>query len=198
MGKRRAADCRRWHPLQRRHRQGAGRRRQHRHDGRRVRWHRRGAGRDRAVPGPQLQELPRHGHALARCSRAVPDRYFQEATSGNPNADKLVPEGIEGRVPYKGPMVGHRASSWLGGLRASMGYCGCQHTVDDMKQQGASSWKSPMRPACAKAMCTTCRSPRKRRITVPRADSPMTAAAAAVKPSPTHAPTPAMPRQTAS
>jgi IMP dehydrogenase len=33
------------------------------------------------------------------------DRYFQEATTGNPNADKLVPEGIEGRVPYKGSMV---------------------------------------------------------------------------------------------
>ena len=33
------------------------------------------------------------------------DRYFQEATTGNPNADKLVPEGIEGRVPYKGSVV---------------------------------------------------------------------------------------------
>jgi IMP dehydrogenase len=32
------------------------------------------------------------------------DRYFQEATTGNPNADKLVPEGIEGRVPYKGSL----------------------------------------------------------------------------------------------
>jgi IMP dehydrogenase len=30
------------------------------------------------------------------------DRYFQESSTGNPNADKLVPEGIEGRVPYKG------------------------------------------------------------------------------------------------
>jgi IMP dehydrogenase/GMP reductase len=33
------------------------------------------------------------------------DRYFQESSTGNPNADKLVPEGIEGRVPYKGSMV---------------------------------------------------------------------------------------------
>ena len=36
------------------------------------------------------------------------DRYFQESTTGNPNADKLVPEGIEGRVPYKGSLVSHR------------------------------------------------------------------------------------------
>jgi IMP dehydrogenase len=33
------------------------------------------------------------------------DRYFQESSTGNPNADKLVPEGIEGRVPYKGSVV---------------------------------------------------------------------------------------------
>jgi IMP dehydrogenase len=53
------------------------------------------------------------------------DRYFQENDeTSNPNADKLVPEGIEGRVPYKGSMVSiiHQMA---GGLRASMGYCGC-------------------------------------------------------------------------
>jgi len=58
------------------------------------------------------------------------DRYFQEATTGNPNADKLVPEGIEGRVPYKGSMVGI-VYQMAGGLRASMGYCGCA-TIEDM------------------------------------------------------------------
>jgi len=53
------------------------------------------------------------------------DRYFQENDeTSNPNADKLVPEGIEGRVPYKGPLVAimHQMA---GGLRAAMGYCGC-------------------------------------------------------------------------
>lgn len=50
------------------------------------------------------------------------DRYFQHDTA----ADKLVPEGIEGRVPYKGPLEGviHQL---LGGLRSSMGYMGCEH-----------------------------------------------------------------------
>ena len=56
------------------------------------------------------------------------DRYFQEAEN---NADKLVPEGIEGRVPYKGS-VAAIIHQLMGGLRASMGYCGC-HRVDDMR-----------------------------------------------------------------
>ena len=61
------------------------------------------------------------------------DRYFQEASTGNPNADKLVPEGIEGRVPYKGSVVAI-VYQLAGGVRASMGYCGCA-TVDDMKHR---------------------------------------------------------------
>ncbi|MCH7345775.1 IMP dehydrogenase [Pelomonas sp. CA6] len=53
------------------------------------------------------------------------DRYFQENDeTTNPNADKLVPEGIEGRVPYKGSMIAI-VYQMAGGLRASMGYCGC-------------------------------------------------------------------------
>ncbi|MDF1820301.1 MAG: IMP dehydrogenase [Alcanivoracaceae bacterium] len=50
------------------------------------------------------------------------DRYFQDAAAG---IEKLVPEGIEGRVPYKGPMsaIIHQL---IGGLRASMGYTGCK------------------------------------------------------------------------
>ena len=59
------------------------------------------------------------------------DRYFQESSTGNPNADKLVPEGIEGRVPYKGSMVSI-VFQMSGGLRASMGYCGCA-TISDMQ-----------------------------------------------------------------
>jgi IMP dehydrogenase len=61
------------------------------------------------------------------------DRYFQESSTGNPNADKLVPEGIEGRVPYKGSMVSI-VYQMAGGVRASMGYCGCA-TIDEMKNK---------------------------------------------------------------
>ena len=55
------------------------------------------------------------------------DRYFQEARG----PDKLVPEGIEGRVPYKGNLsaIVHQL---IGGLRASMGYTGC-HNIDEMR-----------------------------------------------------------------
>ncbi|TCK03063.1 IMP dehydrogenase [Marinobacterium mangrovicola] len=56
------------------------------------------------------------------------DRYFQDAKAG---VDKLVPEGIEGRVPCKGPMGGV-VHQLMGGLRASMGYTGCA-TVDEMR-----------------------------------------------------------------
>ncbi|HNB44898.1 MAG TPA: IMP dehydrogenase, partial [Burkholderiaceae bacterium] len=62
------------------------------------------------------------------------DRYFQEADeTSNPNADKLVPEGIEGRVPYKGTMVSI-IFQMAGGLRASMGYCGAA-TIEQMRDQ---------------------------------------------------------------
>ena len=61
------------------------------------------------------------------------DRYFQESSTGNPNADKLVPEGIEGRVPYKGSVVAI-LFQMAGGLRASMGYCGCP-TIEDMRNK---------------------------------------------------------------
>ncbi|MEQ9509924.1 MAG: IMP dehydrogenase [Alloalcanivorax xenomutans] len=56
------------------------------------------------------------------------DRYFQDAAAG---VEKLVPEGIEGRVPYKGPMsaIVHQL---MGGLRASMGYTGCA-SIDEMR-----------------------------------------------------------------
>ena len=61
------------------------------------------------------------------------DRYFQESSTGNPTADKLVPEGIEGRVPYKGSMVAI-VYQMAGGIRASMGYCGCK-TIDEMNEK---------------------------------------------------------------
>jgi IMP dehydrogenase len=52
------------------------------------------------------------------------DRYFQESSTGNPNADKLVPEGIEGRVPYKGSMVSI-VFQMAAACAPAMGYCGC-------------------------------------------------------------------------
>jgi len=61
------------------------------------------------------------------------DRYFQDNTGANPNADKLVPEGIEGRVPYKGSLISI-VFQMAGGLRAAMGYCGCA-SVDDMRNK---------------------------------------------------------------
>ncbi|MFB0915560.1 MAG: IMP dehydrogenase, partial [Burkholderiaceae bacterium] len=61
------------------------------------------------------------------------DRYFQESSTGNPNADKLVPEGIEGQVPYKGSVVAI-LYQLAGGVRASMGYCGCAN-IDDMQNR---------------------------------------------------------------
>ena len=56
------------------------------------------------------------------------DRYFQDPSN---NADKYVPEGIEGRVAYKGSVLAI-IYQLVGGLRASMGYCGCA-TIEDMR-----------------------------------------------------------------
>ena len=62
--------------------------------------------------------------SMGAMEKGSKDRYFQE------DAKKLVPEGIEGRVPYKGPAAS-TIFQMVGGLRASMGYCGC-HTVKEM------------------------------------------------------------------
>ena len=58
------------------------------------------------------------------------DRYFQDPAN---NADKLVPEGIEGRVAYKGSVLAI-IYQLVGGVRASMGYCGCR-TIEDMRSK---------------------------------------------------------------
>lgn len=57
------------------------------------------------------------------------DRYFQEATAAE---GKLVPEGIEGRVPHKGP-VDRIIQMMVGGLKAGMGYAGCA-TIDELRE----------------------------------------------------------------
>jgi IMP dehydrogenase len=66
--------------------------------------------------------------SLSAMQDGAADRYFQDPAN---NADKLVPEGIEGRVPYKGSVVSI-IYQMVGGLRASMGYCGCA-TIEDMR-----------------------------------------------------------------
>lgn len=67
--------------------------------------------------------------SLGAMEQGSKDRYFQDAS----DADKLVPEGIEGRVPYRGALGGiiHQLA---GGLRATMGYVGCA-TIEDMRTQ---------------------------------------------------------------
>jgi IMP dehydrogenase len=67
--------------------------------------------------------------SLGAMEKGSKDRYFQDAS----DADKLVPEGIEGRVPYRGPLAGvvHQLA---GGLRATMGYVGCA-TIEEMRNK---------------------------------------------------------------
>jgi IMP dehydrogenase len=70
------------------------------------------------------------------------DRYFQDASTAE---GKLVPEGIEGRVPQKGP-VGRIIQMMVGGLKAGMGYAGCS-TIDELRKTArfikvsASGWR---------------------------------------------------------
>jgi len=66
--------------------------------------------------------------SLGAMEKGSKDRYFQDAS----DADKLVPEGIEGRVPYRGPLA-NVVHQLAGGLRATMGYVGCA-TVDEMRK----------------------------------------------------------------
>ncbi len=64
--------------------------------------------------------------SLGAMQQGSSDRYFQDASAGN---DKFVPEGVEGRVPYKGP-VAAVIHQLMGGLRSSMGYLGCPSIND--------------------------------------------------------------------
>jgi len=66
--------------------------------------------------------------SLGAMTEGSADRYFQDPAN---NADKLVPEGIEGRVAYKGSVIAI-IYQLVGGIRASMGYCGCR-TIDEMR-----------------------------------------------------------------
>jgi len=68
--------------------------------------------------------------SLGAMAEGSADRYFQDASN---NADKLVPEGIEGRVPYKGSVLAI-LYQLVGGVRSSMGYCGCS-TIDEFREK---------------------------------------------------------------
>ncbi len=70
--------------------------------------------------GRQFKEYRGMG-SIGAMSKGSTDRYFQEGTA----ADKLVPEGIEGRVPYRG-RIADVVHQMIGGLRSSMGYCGSE------------------------------------------------------------------------
>jgi IMP dehydrogenase len=65
--------------------------------------------------------------SMAAMVKGSSDRYFQADSAD----EKLVPEGVEGRVPYKGPL-NNTIHQLLGGLRSSMGYVGCA-TIDVMR-----------------------------------------------------------------
>jgi IMP dehydrogenase len=76
--------------------------------------------------------------SIGAMQKGSADRYFQQtgddSGGNNPNTTKLVPEGIEGQVPYKGSVVGI-LFQMAGGLRASMHYCGCT-SIAEMQTQG--------------------------------------------------------------
>ena len=69
--------------------------------------------------------------SLGAMQRGGKDRYFQD---GEMEESKLVPEGIEGRVPFRGTLADN-AYQLVGGLRSGMGYCGCR-SIDELRQRG--------------------------------------------------------------
>ena len=68
--------------------------------------------------------------SLGAMQQGAADRYFQDAEQ---SAEKLVPEGVEGRVPYKGGVV-PLVHQLMGGLRASMGYTGCA-SIEELRHK---------------------------------------------------------------
>ena len=99
--------------------------------------------------------------SLGAMARGSADRYFQQEVR---DTLKLVPEGIEGRVPHRGP-VANIIHQLVGGLKAAMGYTGNRDLP--RCRPAAASCASPRR-ACARATSTTSRSPARRRTTARR------------------------------
>ncbi len=67
--------------------------------------------------------------SLGAMEQGTKDRYFQAGIE----LSKLVPEGVEGRVPYKGPLS-QSINQLIGGLRSGMGYCGCRN-LDELRRK---------------------------------------------------------------
>ena len=72
--------------------------------------------------------------SIAAMAAGSGDRYAQEAAVARGEVAKLVPEGIEGRVPYKG-LLADLVAQLVGGLRSGMGYCGCA-TIEELQNKG--------------------------------------------------------------
>ena len=72
--------------------------------------------------------------SIAAMAAGSGDRYAQEVTVARGEVTKLVPEGIEGRVPYKG-LLADLVAQLVGGLRSGMGYCGCA-TIEELQNKG--------------------------------------------------------------
>jgi IMP dehydrogenase len=97
------------------------------------------------------------------------DRYFQADSAD----EKLVPEGVEGRVPFKGPLT-NTIYQLLGGVRSSMGYVGCA-TIEEMRTRpefvqvsNAGMRESHVHDVDVKAACFNLSSPRKPVISMRR------------------------------
>ena len=94
--------------------------------------------------------------SLGAMQQGSSDRYFQDAQD---STEKYVPEGVEGRVPYKGTRRrGDSSVRWAACVRA---WATSDAARWRSSTSGRSSWRSPQQ-ACASRMSTTCRSPRKR------------------------------------
>jgi len=72
--------------------------------------------------------------SIAAMAAGSGDRYAQEKEVAQGQTGKLVPEGVEGRVPYKG-LLADLVAQMVGGLRSGMGYCGCA-TIEELQQKG--------------------------------------------------------------
>ena len=101
--------------------------------------------------------------SVGAMARGSADRYFQQEVK---DQLKLVPEGIEGQVPYKGP-VGAVLHQLAGGLRAAMGYTGSATIATCRARPSSCGFQVPV---FAKAMFMMCRSPGNRPIIRTRAE----------------------------
>ena len=141
-----SGDCRWRHQVFRRDHQGHCRGRQLGDDRLAVCRRGREPRRDHPLPGTQLQELSRHGLAdrhepglgrallpelgrLRQLRRAGPTDVVQRERANENRLAKFVPEGIEGRVPYRGPLEA-MVFQLVGGLRSGMGYLGCANIAE--------------------------------------------------------------------